>query len=72
MQEPVDYEVVQNGNGWVLQHGRIPLVEFPTEGQAVRAAVAVCRDEGLGRLLIRRAGGRVEVLDPWVLNTRPA
>jgi hypothetical protein len=72
MQEPVGYEVVQNGNGWVLRQGRIALVEFPTEGQAVRAAVAVCRDEGLQRLLIRRAGGGVEELDPWILNTREA
>jgi hypothetical protein len=72
MQEPDDYEVVQNGNGWMLRQGRTPLVEFPTEAQAVRAAIAVCRDEGLPRLLIRRAGGGVEVLDPWVLNTREA
>lgn len=72
MQEPVGYEVVQNGNGWVLRHGRIALVEFPTEGQAVRAAVAVCRDEGLPRLLIRRACGGVEEMDPWILNTREA
>jgi hypothetical protein len=66
MQEPVLYEVVQGGSGWLLRHGRRPLVEFPTEGQAVRAAIAVCRDEGLMRLVIRRAGGGVEELDPWL------
>jgi FAD/FMN-containing dehydrogenase len=68
MQEPVLYEVVQGGNGWLLRHGRTPVVEFPTEGQAVRAAIAVCRDEGLTRLVIRRAGGGVEELDPWMMS----
>lgn len=74
MQEHARYEVVEGGGGWVLRQGRTPLVEFPTEGQAVRAAVAVCRDEGLGRLLIRRACGGVEELDPGVhsLETREA
>lgn len=69
MQEQVLYEVVQDGSGWVLRHGRTPLVEFPTEGQAVRAGVAVCRDEGLARLVIRRADGGVEEVDPWLLET---
>lgn len=68
MQEQVRYEVVQNGEGWILRQGRTPLVEFPTEGQAVRAALAVCRDEGLARLVIRRACGGVEVLDPGVIS----
>lgn len=68
MSEPVLYEVVQGGNGWVLRHGRRALVEFPTEGQAVRAGIAVCRDEGLGRLVIRRSCGGVEELDPWLLS----
>lgn len=68
MQEQARYEVVENGRGWLLRHGRTPLVEFPTEGQAVRAAVAVCRDEGLGRLVIRRACGGVEELDPAVIS----
>jgi hypothetical protein len=68
MQEPMRYEVVEGGSGWVLRQGRIPLVAFPTEGQAVRAAVAVCRDEGLERLVIRRACGGVEELDPGVLS----
>ncbi|MBR9989465.1 MAG: hypothetical protein KFH98_06900 [Gemmatimonadetes bacterium] len=74
MQERARYEVVEGGRGWVLRQGRIPLVEFPTEGQAVRAALAVCRDEGLGRLLIRRACGAVEELLPGVhsLETREA
>lgn len=68
MQEQAHYEVVQKGEGWILRQGRIPLVEFPTEGQAVRAAMAVCRDEGLARLVIRRACGGVEVLDPGVIS----
>ena len=57
------YEVVEQGEGWVLRLGRIPLVEFPTEAQAIRAGSAVCRDEGMARLLIRRAGGTVEEVD---------
>lgn len=68
MQEQVLYEVVQGGSGWVLRQGRTPLVEFPTEGQAVRAGLAVCRDEGLARLVIRRACGGIEVLDPAVMT----
>jgi hypothetical protein len=68
MGEQVLYEVVQGGSGWVLRQGRTPLVEFPTEGQAVRAAMAVCRDEGLARLVIRRACGGVEELDPGLLS----
>lgn len=69
MEEPLFYEVVQAGTGWLLQRrGRTPLVEFPTEGQAVRAAIAVCRDEGLARLVIRRSCGGVEELDPWVVG----
>jgi hypothetical protein len=59
----VGYEVVERGQGWVLRLGRTPLVEFPTEAQAVRAAAAVCRDEGLPRLVIRRAGGGIEEVD---------
>lgn len=72
MQEQVLYEVVQGGNGWVLRQGRTPLVEFPTERQAVRAGLAVCRDEGLARLVIRRACGGVEELDPGLLPLEPA
>ena len=68
MHEQVIYEVVQGGSGWVLRQGRRPLVEFPTESQAVRAAVAVCRDEGLARLLIRRADGGVEEIDPGLVS----
>ena len=64
MYEQTLYEVVQGGSGWVLRRGRRPLVEFPTESQAVRAAVAVCRDEGLARLVVRRADGGVEEIDP--------
>lgn len=67
MQEQVLYEVVQGGSGWVLRQGRTPLVEFPTEGQAIRAGLAVCRDEGLARLVIRRACGGIEEVDPAVL-----
>lgn len=67
MGEQVLYEVVQGGTGWVLRQGRTPLVEFPTESQAVRAALAVCRDEGLARLVIRRASGVVEELDSALL-----
>lgn len=65
----VRYEVVQNESGWVLRRAdRTPLVEFPTRGQAVRAGVAVCLDEGLTRLRIRRADGRVEEVDPLVYS----
>jgi hypothetical protein len=63
------YEVVQNDSGWVLRrYGRTPLVEFPTRGQAVRAGIAVCLDEGQARLRIRRADGSVEEIDPLVLS----
>ena len=68
MSEQVLYEVVQGGSGWVLRQGMRPLVEFPTERQAVRAAVAVCRDEGLARLLVRRADGEVEEIDPGLVS----
>lgn len=69
MNDPVLYEVVERDGGWTLRrHGRVPLVEFPTENQAVRAGVAVCRDEGLARLVIRREGGGVEELDPWLYS----
>jgi hypothetical protein len=71
MQEQVRYEVVQGGSGWVLRHGRTPLVEFPTERQAVRAGIAVCRDEGLARLVIRRAGGSVEEVDFGLYSLEP-
>ena len=58
------FEVVQNDSGWILRRqDRTPLVEFPTRRQAVRAAIAVCRDEGVTRLLVRRADGRVEEVD---------
>ena len=69
MQDQVFYEVVQDVRGWVLRQGRTPLVEFPTEDQAIRAGVAVCRDEGLARLVIRRSCGDVEEVDPWRLET---
>jgi hypothetical protein len=63
------YEVVQNESGWVLRRtDRTPLVEFPTRGQAVRAGVAICLDEGITRLRIRRADGRVEDVDPLMLS----
>jgi hypothetical protein len=63
------YEVVENHTGWVLRRAdRTPLVEFPTRGQALRAGIAVCLDEGLGRLRIRRADGRVEDVDPLVYS----
>jgi hypothetical protein len=59
------YEVVQNGSGWVLRrHDRTPLVEFPTRGQALRAGIAVSRDEGLARLWVRGSDGGVEEVDP--------
>jgi hypothetical protein len=61
------YEVVQGRTGWALaREGRPPLVEFPTRRQAVRAAIAVCQDEGLARLLIRRSDGTVEKVDPLI------
>ena len=62
------YEVVQNRSGWVLRRHRVSLVEFPTQEQAVRAGLAVCRDEGLTRLHVRRADGAVEELDPLMLE----
>ncbi|MEX1181782.1 MAG: DUF2188 domain-containing protein [Gemmatimonadota bacterium] len=62
------FEVVQNDSGWMLRRDRTPLVEFPTRRQAVRAAIAVCQDEGLVRLLIRRADGGVEELDASALT----
>lgn len=69
MPKDLVYEVVQNESGWVLRrHDRTPLVEFPTRGQAVRAGIAVCQDEGMTRLIIRRADGRVEEIDPLVLS----
>ncbi|CAN5817332.1 hypothetical protein BH23GEM9_BH23GEM9_15460 [soil metagenome] len=69
MGDELIYEVVQNGSGWVLRRSdRVPLVEFPTRAQAVRAGVAVCLDEGLKRLRIRRADGRVEEVDPLMLS----
>ncbi|HEX6307569.1 MAG TPA: hypothetical protein VFZ69_05235 [Longimicrobiales bacterium] len=68
MAEGVMYEVVEVGQGWVLRRaGRAPLVEFPTEIQAVRAGLAVCRDEGVSRLVIRRGSGGVEEIDPRLL-----
>jgi hypothetical protein len=61
------YEVVENETGWVLRRAdRTPLVEFPTRGQALRAGIAVCRDEGVASLRIRRSDGRVEDVDPFV------
>jgi hypothetical protein len=67
MREELLYEVVQERSGWTLRrHGQTPLVEFPTRRQAVRAGIAVCRDEGSARLLIRRADGQEEELDPLV------
>jgi hypothetical protein len=63
------YEVVENKTGWVLRRtDRTPLVEFPTRGQAVRAGIAVCRDEGLGSLRIRRSDGRYEDVDPLMVS----
>jgi hypothetical protein len=60
------YEVVQNDSGWVLRrHDRTALVEFPTRGQALRAAIAISRDEGLAHLVIRRNDGGVERFDAW-------
>jgi hypothetical protein len=64
MAEKQEYEVVQGRTGWSLRlRGRTSLVEFPTRRQAVRAGLAVCRDEGLARLLVRRADGVEEELD---------
>ena len=69
MAKQVLYEVVQGRSGWQLRRrGERPLVEFPTESQALRAAVAVCQAEGLARLVIRRASGSVEEVDPAVLS----
>jgi len=62
------YEIVQNGTGWVLRRHRTALVEFATQDQAVRAGVAVCRDEGLASLRILRADGGIEVVDPLMLD----
>jgi hypothetical protein len=68
MSSELTYEVVQSDSGWVLRRAdRTPLVEFPTRGQAVRAGVAVCLDEGVTRLRIRRADGSVEEVDPLML-----
>jgi hypothetical protein len=65
MAEERTYEVVQNDSGWVLRrHDRTPLVEFPTRRQAVRAGIAVSLDEGVTRLIIRRADGRTEEVHP--------
>lgn len=61
-------EIVQNGSGWVLRHRATALVEFPTARQALRAAVAVCQDEGVGLLRIRRADGSVQDVDPFILS----
>jgi hypothetical protein len=64
MREEMAYEVVQGRSGWELRRqGRTPLVEFPTRRQAVRAGIAVCRDEGLARLVIRLSDGKEEELD---------
>jgi hypothetical protein len=61
------YEIVQGESGWVLRGpDRMALVEFPTRRHALRAGIAVSRDEGLARLVIRRADGRIEVIDPLV------
>jgi hypothetical protein len=63
------YVVVQGGSGWQLTRGgTTPLVEFPTERQALRAAVALCEDEGLPRFVIRRASGAEEEVDPLLLS----
>lgn len=70
MAERVMYEVVEADRRWVLRRaGWAPLVEFRTEGEAVRAGLAVCRDEGLSRLVIRRGCGGVEEID---LRVSPA
>ncbi|HSJ06399.1 MAG TPA: hypothetical protein VK936_06845 [Longimicrobiales bacterium] len=66
MKDDLVYDVVQGPAGWVLRHGRTPLVAFPTRKEAVRAGIAVCLDEGLGRLVVRRSDGGVEELDPRV------
>lgn len=63
MSNQAGYEVVQGRTGWVLRRlGLAPLVEFPTRRQAVRAGLAVCQDEGLAELVVRRADGQVEVV----------
>ncbi|HSJ25201.1 MAG TPA: DUF2188 domain-containing protein [Longimicrobiales bacterium] len=63
------YEVLEKETGWVLRRAdRTPLVEFPTRGQALRAGIAVCRDEGLASLRIRRADGRFEDVDPFMYS----
>lgn len=61
------YDVIQGRSGWVLRHRRTPLVEFPTRLEAVRAGIVVCRDEGLGPLVITGADGVVEEIDPVIL-----
>lgn len=65
--EPL-YEVMERETGWVLRRTETPLVEFPTRGQALRAGIAVCRDEGLASLRIRRADGRFEDVDPFMYS----
>jgi len=70
MQEIGIYEVVQRPSGWVLRRNdRTPLVEFPTREQAVRAALAVSRDEGLIRMRIRRADGQVQTIETAEMST---
>jgi hypothetical protein len=66
MNDDLVYDVIQGPAGWVLRHDRTPLVAFPTRTEAVRAGIAVCLDEGLGRLVVRRSDGGVEELDPRV------
>lgn len=51
------YAVVEKDGAWVLRRNRTALVEFPSRDLAVRAGMAVCRDEGLPRLLVRGADG---------------
>jgi hypothetical protein len=63
------YEVAENGSGWVLRRAdRTPLVQFPTRSQAVRAGIAVCQDEGVARLRIRRADGAYEDVEAMLLK----
>ena len=58
------YEVFENGRGWVLRRpDRIPIVEFPTRHQAIRAGIAVCMDEGRSILRVQGADGSVEEWD---------
>lgn len=65
MSEIRGFEVVERSTGWVLRRdGRVAMVEFPTRGQAIRAGLAVCVDEGLAGLRVRSADGVVEELDP--------